>query len=610
MAPILASDGLAPDVLTPGLDRDLAGLRAKYRAERDKRLRADGNAQYVQPSGDQAHYLGDPYATRAPDRATLHDEVDVVIVGGGFGGLIAGARLREAGVQNLRIIEQGADFGGTWYWNRYPGAACDIESYIYLPLLEETGTIPTEKYIGAPEIFAHSRRIAKHYSLYQNACLQTTVTETRWDDSRKRWRVATDRGDAMHARFLVMSNGPLNRPKLPGIAGISDFQGHSFHTSRWDYAYTGGDVAGNLHKLTDKRVAIIGTGATAVQCVPHLAAHAKHLYVCQRTPSSVDRRDNRPTDMDWAASLTPGWQKQRMDNFNILVSGGYQAEDLVSDGWTDIIRNLIFIAQKPENAGLPREKLMELAETADDQKMDEIRRRVQEQVADPAVAELLKPWYRQFCKRPCFHDSYLQAFNQPNVTLVDTNGRGVESISQNAIIANGQSIEIDCLIYATGFEVGTGVRRRTGHPIIGRDDVLLDEAWRDGARSLHGILVHGFANMFLLGGPQGGWTANYPHNLNEQAKHVAHIVQHAQTVAATTIEATPDAEQDWVSTIVQNAMIAETFQKECTPGYYNNEGQSEKINRQNATYGGGSMAYFQILQAWRDDGKLAGLRIT
>src|SRR5471032_3128247 len=256
---------------TAELDFDPDALREKYRLERDKRLRADANEQYVEVEGDFRHYIDDPYIEAPIVRAPLTDEVDALVIGGGFGGLLAAARLREAGVDNIRIIEKGGDFGGTWYWNRYPGAACDIESYIYLPLLEEVGYMPVEKYSQAPEILKHSRAIAERFDLYRNSCFQTEVTEMRWDDRISRWIVKTNRGDAMKARFVVMANGPLHRPKLPGIPGVETFKGHSFHTSRWDYHYTGGTSEGGLTGLKGKRVGIIGTGATAVQCVPHLA---------------------------------------------------------------------------------------------------------------------------------------------------------------------------------------------------------------------------------------------------------------------------------------------------------------------------------------------------
>src|SRR5665213_792125 len=449
-----------------GFDPD--ALREKYRAERNRRLRADGNEQYIEIKGAFAHYLDDPYVEPGFTRAPLTDEVEVAVIGGGFGGLLAGARLREAGVTDIRIIEKGGDFGGTWYWNRYPGAACDVESYVYLPLLEELGYVPVEKYSRAPEILEHSRAVGRHFGLYDNACFQTEVTAMRWDEADCRWIVSTNRGVAMRARFVVMANGPLHRPKLPGIPGVEGFKGHSFHTSRWDYEYTGGDSSGGLRGLAGKRVGIIGTGATAVQCVPHLAQSAEKLYIFQRTPSSIDRRDNRPTDPDWAASLEPGWQRRRMDNFNILVSGGFQDEDLVNDGWTDIIRNLLILARKPQNAGAGDGDPSAIVELADFQKMEQIRARVESVVADQATAEALKPWYRQFCKRPCFHDEYLAAFNRPNVSLIDTGGKGVERITEHAVWANGQEYEIDCLIYATGFEVGTEYTRRSGYELHGR----------------------------------------------------------------------------------------------------------------------------------------------
>ncbi|HET6963138.1 MAG TPA: NAD(P)/FAD-dependent oxidoreductase, partial [Acidimicrobiales bacterium] len=327
------------DATAPPFDPD--ALRRRYQEERDKRLRPDGNAQYVEMAGRYAHFLDDPYA-EPPQREPLRDEVSVVVIGGGFAGLIAGARLRQAGVDDIRIIEKGGGFGGTWYWNRYPGAQCDVESYVYLPLLEETGYVPTEKYAHAPEILDHCRRIASHFDLERRACFSTEVTDLRWEAESSRWVLRTNRGDEMRARYVVMGNGPLHRPKLPGIPGIESFEGHSFHTSRWDYAYTGGDSTGGLDRLSDKRVGIIGTGATAVQVVPHVAAAAAELYVFQRTPSSIDVRANRPTDPDWAATLEPGWQKKRVENFTLLTSGGWAPEDLVMDGWTDIIGRLMF----------------------------------------------------------------------------------------------------------------------------------------------------------------------------------------------------------------------------------------------------------------------------
>ena len=591
----------APD----DLGFDPKALKAKYRAERDRRLRTDGNEQYVEMTGQFAHYLDDPYVAPGFTRAPLTDEVEVAVIGGGFGGLLAGARLRQAGLTSVRIIEKGGDFGGTWYWNRYPGAACDIESYIYLPLLEETGFMPAEKYTPAREILAHCRRIGEHFDLYRDAVFQTEVKALDWDEPSARWIISTNRGDAIRARFVVMANGPLHRPKLPGIPGVENFKGHSFHTSRWDYAYTGGTADGGLDRLADKRVGIIGTGATAVQCIPHLAAAAKHLTVFQRTPSSIDVRNNRKTDPEWAAAQTPGWQKRRMDNFNILVNGGYQKEDLVNDGWTDIIRNILLLYGRKG----PAADTAELVQLADFKKMEQVRARVDSVVGDAAIAAALKPWYNQFCKRPCFHDDYLPAFNRDNVTLVDTAGKGVERITENAVIANGQTYEIDCLIYATGFEVGTSYVRRSGYELTGRNGLTLTEKWKDGMSTLHGLTTRGFPNVFILQNSQAGFAANFPHMIDEQVQHIAHIIAESRARQARTVEPSAEGEADWVQTVMDVAIFRQKFQEECTPGYYNNEGKPNPLAIRNAPYGKGPIAYVKVLEDWRAAGDLAGLEL-
>jgi len=602
----MADDALKIDDL--GFDPD--ALARKYREERDRRLRQDANEQYVEMAGRFAHYLEDPYVEPGFSRPPLTDEVEVVVIGGGFGGLLAGARLREQGINDIRIIEKGGDFGGTWYWNRYPGAACDIESYIYLPLLEEVGYVPVEKYSRAPEILRHSRAIGEKFDLYRNACFQTEVTDLSWDEDSARWIIRTNRDDAMKARFVIMAAGPLHRPKLPGIPGVESFKGHSFHTSRWDYDYTGGDSNGGLTGLKDKRVGIIGTGATAVQCIPHLGEWAKELYVFQRTPSSIDVRNNRPTDPEWVRNLRPGWQQQRMDNFNILVSGGFAEEDLVNDGWTDIIGNILLLARRKAEAGEPVQDPAALMQLADFKKMEQVRARVDAIVKDKATAEALKPWYNQFCKRPCFHDEYLATFNRPNVHLVDTKGRGVERITEHSVIAAGREYEVDCLIYATGFEVGTDYTRRAGYEVHGRGGRTLTEAWKNGAETLHGLLSRGFPNCFIVSNVQSGFSANFPHMINEQVKHIAYIVRNAAERQARTVEPTQEAQDAWVDTIVKLSVMREQFLKECTPGYYNNEGKVELMNKKNSSYGAGPVAFTRVLEEWRAAGDLNGLELT
>jgi cyclohexanone monooxygenase len=588
-----------------GFDPD--ALRAKYREERDKRLRPDGLGQYVEPKGRFAHFDRDPWVESAVEREPLSDRVEVAIIGGGFSGLLAGARLRQLGVDDVRVIEKGGDFGGTWYWNRYPGLACDIESYVYLPMLEEIGTVPAEKYSRGAEIFEHCRAIARKYDLYRDACFQTEVTEIRWDEASCLWTIETNRGDAMRARFVCLANGFLQKPKLPGIPGIETFEGHSFHTSRWDYDYTGGDANGGLDGLRDKRVGIIGTGATAVQCIPHLGESAASLHVFQRTPSSIGVRNNRATDPDWWAGLEPGWQQARIDNFQTLTAGGLAEQDLVDDGWTEVVRKILNMMLGQGTQDLSPEETAEVAELADFMQMEEIRARVDAVVDDPATAEALKPWYRQFCKRPCFHDAYLQTFNRPNVTLVDTQGKGVERITPTGVVANGEHYELDCLIFATGFEVGTDYSSRAGYDIVGRDGRTLDEAWAEGVRTLHGIHIHGFPNCFMMSIAQSGFTVNFPYTFDLQARQIAWIVERALASGWKRLEATAEAEAGWVDEIVARGGQSTDFSENCTPGYYNNEGTADARNRQGGFFIGGPTEFAERLEAWREAGDLAGL---
>ncbi|OYU34714.1 NAD(P)/FAD-dependent oxidoreductase [Novosphingobium sp. PASSN1] len=589
------------DGLESQFDFDPEVLLKRYREEREKRLREDGTAQFVKMEGQFARYLEDPYVTRT-ERASIEEELDVVILGGGFGGLLAGARLAEAGVHDVRIIEKGGDFGGTWYWNRYPGAACDVESYVYLPLLEETGYMPTEKYARAPEIFEHAKRIGRHFSLYDKALFQTLITEARWHEDRARWLISTDRGDRLWARNFVMASGPLQTPKLPGIPGIETFKGHSFHTSRWDYAYTGGNSLGGLDKLKDKNIAVIGTGATAVQCVPHLGKAANKLFVFQRTPSSIYYRNDHPTDQAWAASLTPGWQKRRMDNYTAVVSGIPCPEDLVNDGWTKTTHRIMSQA----TADTPPEKLGWMMWMADFAYMEEVRHRIDSVVTNKVTAEALKPWYSRLCKRPCFHDDYLATFNLPNVHLVDTAGLGVGRITEDSIVVGDETYPIDCIVYATGFELAA-FNNDAVMPVIGRGGVTLGQKWKDGATTLHGIHVHKFPNYFILSTTQTAWGPNFPHMMNEQAIQIAYVVAEAKQRRLKSVEVTQEAESKWVEFHEQSAGPVIKMWAECTPSFWNDEGKPSAKLVRNGQFGGGVFGLTSVFEQWRQDGRLADL---
>lgn len=599
--------------LIGGVDFDPDALREKYRTERDKRLRPEGDAQYVHVTAEFSNFVDDPYSE--PDnRKPLFDEVEVAIVGGGFSGLLMGARLRQAGFQDIRMIDRAGDFGGTWYWNRYPGACCDVESYVYLPLLEETGFIPRTKYSFGPEILEYCGVLARHFDLYRDTCFQTQVTEAHWHEDIARWTIHTDRGDVFRAQFLVLSSSPFDRPKLPGIPGVNEFKGYTFHTSRWDYAYTGGGPAGGLTGLADKRVGIIGTGATSIQCIPHLAASAKQLYVFQRTPSSVDVRDNRETDQAWVDSLKPGWQEERMNNFVSIVNGGNEETDLVSDGWTEIFSRISGAAARRQAETLGRpitpDEKNELMELADFKKMNQVRDRVESIVTDPATADALKPWYRQFCKRPCFHDDYLPTYNRANVALIETAGHGVDRLTSNSVVIGDQEYEVDCLIFATGFEVSSGYALRRAMLVVGKDGLQLIDKWANGLRTMHGLQVSGFPNCFILGFTQTAFTFLVPHSLNQQAKHAAYIMEETKKRGARIAEATPEGEDAWVTEMQRKSGVGRDFYASCTPGYYNSEGKLDNpFGFYAGNYGGGPMRFLRILQEWRDSGTLPDVEL-
>ena len=622
-------------------DFDPDKLREKYKEERDKRVRADGNEQYKEVKGEFSYFVDDPYIEKKIERNSQKVHTEIAIIGGGFGGMLAAARLREAGFDDFKIIEKGGDFGGTWYWNRYPGASCDIESYIYFPLLEETGFIPKRKYTNAPETLEYCGVIAEKYNLYENSILQTEVTETKWSDDSGFWEIFTNKGDKITANFVVHSNGPLNRPKLPAIEGINSYKGHTFHTSRWDYEYTGGSSHGNLENLKDKKVAIIGTGATAVQCIPHLGASAKELFVFQRTPSSIDVRANKDTDDSWFTSMKPGWHDKRRANFEGFLAGEFSGEDLVNDGWTEIFRTILsafrssgpsklrmtfwvlmapfnnnfykkglkaFMADKFMNF-VGKENISNKVEMVDFAKMEQIRARAEEIVKDPKVAESLKPYYRQFCKRPCFHDEYLDTYNRENVTLIDTQGKGLDKITEKGILFDGKEYEVDCIIFATGFEVGTDYTRRSGYEIFGREGLSIMKKWKDGLSTLHGMHSRGFPNSFFFGPQQAGFTANYTHSLDEQSIHLAYILKTMREKNMTLVEASKEGEENWVKTVIDNSRDMLSFQESCTPGYYNNEGKPMQAP-QNNPYGGGALNFFNLMKKWREKGDLKGLELS
>jgi len=589
---------------------DPEAVHAKYAEERERRMVAGrGQIRDLVRDPSFAKYRQDPF-TPFVEREPITDDVDVAVIGAGIAGVVVGAKLREAGISQIRLIDEAGGIGGTWYWNRYPGVMCDVESYIYMPMLEEMSYVPKNRYAFGDEIRGHLQAIADKYDLVEDALFHVRVQTSEWDEGAARWVVTTDRGDTIRARYLVMAVGILNLMKLPVIPGMESFEGTSFHSARWDYECTGGSPTDpHLANLADKVVGVIGTGASAIQCVPPLAESAKHLYVFQRTPSAIGVRNNAPTSEEFVESLTPGWQKERMENFTAVMAGRPVDRDLVDDGWTHYMAK---VANPRVESGMSVDDIARAAEEFDFSVMEEHRARIDAIVADPRTAEILKPYYRYLCKRPCFHDEYLAAFNRPNVTLVDCPS-GIECVTEHGLVANGEELELDCIVYACGFEAEvTPLPRRAGHPIIGRDGVRMDDKWKDGACTLHGMMTRGFPNLFLSPGPgqQGVVSVNHTHIMVTGAEHIAATIAGLDALGVKVADVSEEAEAHWVQQIEGGYSDRSAFMAACTPSRLNFEGDPSAANPRNGSFGGGYGDYVgwrDLIVEWRERGDFAGL---
>lgn len=594
---------------------DREQLSRKYAEERAKRIRKDGLAQYV-PIEVGSDFEADPFVDGVVERDPVSRDTEVAVIGAGWSGELTAVHLRKEGIDDFLILDKAADFGGTWYWNRYPGLACDCESYVYMPMLEEMGYMPSMRYAPGEEIWEYSKSIARRFNLYDNALFQTLVKALTWDEEASRWIVSTNRGDQIRARFLVLGTGAaLHRPKLPGIPGLETFAGHSFHSSRWDYRYTGGDARGNLHKLKDKRVAVIGTGPTALQCFPMVAESAAETYLVQRTPVIVGVRANEPTDPQWYDNQEPGWQRRRSDNFEAQMIGMPVEKKIVTDGWTEIWG--VPVLEMPADGSPPDlEAYMAKLDDYDIEQMEQVRARVDELVEDPEIAEKLKPWYATHCKRPSFHDSYLQAFNKPNVHLLDTDGRGPEKITPRGLVVDGKEYEVDLIVYATGFESVVSPARSGDIDVIGSGGVTLDDEWKERVRTVHGIYTHHFPNMYIVGGiRQSAVSVNVLHSADDQAAHAAKHIRQLNEDQVVKFEITEEAVQQWCDTMDSNMHLVFNPEqvKLCTPGYFNNEGDFDTEGKFEHgrpvwadAYYGGPFAYRELLDQWREQKEYEG----
>ncbi|KAH7320653.1 monooxygenase [Stachybotrys elegans] len=630
----------------------LSEIEAKYDAERDKRLRdrPEGGAQFIDltTSKDFKYLQRDPWVgpeehTSIPPTIDITKTIKYLVVGAGYSGLLFAVRLLEAGAkpEELVMIDPAGGYGGVWYWNRYPGLMCDVESYIYMPLLEETGYMPKHKYSYGPELRGQAERIADNWGLRGRTLFRQKAKQMRWDSDKSCWAVSTefagDRRDldlSLNVEYVLLAGGQLTQPKIPAVKGLETFKGHMFHTSRWDYGYTGGSMDSakpELTNLASKRVGILGTGATAVQSIPELAKYAKHLTVFQRTPSSIDVRNQRETDPEEWKKITSqkGWWVDRNINFAKFLhrTQPEPAENMIADGW--VKDNPAYCTAWGYDKAIRPDEVQQLItemHVADIPRAERLRRRVDEIVQDKETAQGLKHWYYSWCKRPCFHDDYLPTFNRPNVTLVDTSGHGIERFTEKGLVANGVEHELDLLILATGYMVFRGATNmspgyRFEIDITGTDGLNMDAAFAEDVQTLHGVCRSSFPNMFFAGSAQASLTANQIMSMDCFAKHVAYMIMESQRRLGTgraLIEPTQAAQEDWGNQAAA-ASLSMSGMVGCTPNYLNNEGDVDKLRAlgpevqakisRAGIWGRGINHYMGALEAWREDGGLKGLDI-
>jgi cation diffusion facilitator CzcD-associated flavoprotein CzcO len=637
----IATDQGWEDEGVPGVDA--LQLENRYGEERAKRLREDGDSQFVDISlSEKFHsFIEDPWIdpVAVKDAKTMFpgNRCQMIILGAGWGGLLYAIRMVQAGIspEDIRIVDSAGGFGGTWYWNRYPGLTCDIESYSYLPLLEETGYVPKHRYSEGEEIRNYANLAAEKWGVADSAVFQTKAETLVWHEDSKEWQVELVQKRTgqqpqtlnVRAQFVATVNGVINWPKLPGFPGILDYKGDIFHSSRWNYTLTGGSPADpSLTKLQGKSVAIIGTGATAVQIIPHLARWAKHVYVVQRTPAAVDDREQWETDSEWfkqkVANAT-GWQRERLKNFHQHFTTEKQPEvNLVGDKWTGAV-GMCAIAG---NAAGPKtmEELpayMKKLHSLDAPRQDRIRKRVENVVKDPAVAKKLQAWYPTWCKRPAFHDEYLDTFNRDNVTLVDTDGKGLDRLTTDSIVSGDHSYPVDIVICATGFRAPfTGSpAQKANMTIIGTNGVSMGEEWaRKGPSTQHGVLDANFPNLFLSGPWQASNSPNYLFNVDALARQSAYILAQARQRAgskpfAVTVSAA--AAENWgMQVLMRSAPMAAIVG--CTPGYFNVEGgidrtppEFQMIMARSGLWGHGIEDFMRVIEAWREEGSMQGIEV-
>ncbi|KAH9809198.1 monooxygenase [Teratosphaeria destructans] len=613
---------------------------AKYNAEREKRMLSENGRRYIDPTLDEKYrrFVEDPWieaGTSVNQKPMESGKAKFLIVGAGWAGILDFIKLLKAGfsLDDIVIIDPAGGFGGTWYWNRYPGLMCDIESYIYLPLLEETGYMPKRKYSSGLEIRSYTEDLCKKYRLHERAVFQSRVEDLTWAGDHWVARIVEapkgeeQRTIELQTNYVLLATGPLATPHLPDVPGFDSFDGEMFHTSRWDYNITGGSQTDlTLSGLRGKKVAFLGTGATAIQAVPNVAKYAKELFVIQRTPSSVDERNNRDTGPEEWKQIAhkPGWQRERNINFARVISESNDRPrvDLVNDGFSHFHAGSALMGGPQEVTMDNLQAYIQNLHAIDFPRQERIRKRAEQILQDKEKARRLQAWYPTWCKRPTFHDEFLQAFNQPNVHLVDTEGAGVERLTEKGFVVGGEEYEVDVLILGTGFvsPAQHGPAGKARITVTGRDGNNLEDVYKSHElETLHGVMAVNFPNLILGGSTQGFSASNYTFILDIMSDHYAYIFSTAESQnhnKPVVIEPTRDAHQAWAAVIARHSLKYAAMAG-CTPGYLNLEGATDQASVEvrakrgkMAPFGGGLVRGLRILEEWRGRGRMEGLRVS
>ncbi len=482
--------------------------------------------------------------TSAPLESQTADvvTVDAVVVGAGFAGMYMLYRLRELGL-TARVIEAGDDVGGTWYWNRYPGARCDVESleyqYSFSDALQREWNW-TERYAQQPEILEYAQHVADRFDLRRDIQFNTRVTAAAYDDARQRWIVETDAGDRLSAQFCIMATGCLSKPKWPEIAGRESFRGEAHHTARWPHE--GVDFAG-------KRVGVIGTGSTAVQAIPRIAEQAAHVTVFQRTPNFSVPAKQEPHDLEFVQQYKDEFQALRRKA--LRTKGGIIARPPAELSALEVEpeeRERRYAESWEEGAGVLSTFTDLLTnEDANETAASFIRSKVREIVHDPAIAAALCPTDHPYgTKRPCLDTDYYQTYNRDNVRLVDVRKSPIETITPTGLRTQDEDFRFDTLVFACGFDAMTGAILAVD--IRGREGRSLREKWAAGPRTYLGLSIAGFPNLFTITGPGSpSVLANMIVCIEQHVDWIADCIVHLRDRELAAIEATPAAEDAWVA---------------------------------------------------------------